>query len=104
VNQFIHVTYFLVAFTSLVTYFVALSDLHNSPPQERLAYHGLMRTALSRVGVGAMYTAIGAALVWWPGSPMWLTLAGYILAAVVWMTNSRLDVHLKSHLDQKETP
>lgn len=102
-TQAIHVVYLAMAGLSLATYLLALGDLHNKPPLERLAYHGLMRTALSRVAVGLMYSTIGILLVWWPGTPVWLTLMGFVVAAVVWMVNSRLDVRLKSRLDQGGT-
>jgi hypothetical protein len=101
---FIHVTYLTMALLSLTTYLVALGDLHANPPHEQLAYHGLMRTALSRVGVGLMYSTIGVLLVWWSRAPDWAGLVGFVVAALVWMLNSRLDVRLKSRLDQKGTP
>lgn len=105
-NTAIHITYLGVALASLTTYLIALRDLRERPPLEHLAYRGLMRTALSRVAVGIMYSIIGVLVVFWSGTPIWLTLLGFILAACAWITNSRLDVHLKRRLDTdtKGTP
>jgi len=95
------VIYLAVALLSLATYVQALWGLHRNPPHEQaLAYHGLVRTALSRVAVGLTYSVIGVLLVLGK-APTGLGLWGFIAAGCVWITNARLDVRLKRHLDQK---
>jgi len=96
------VAFLVVSMASLVLYSTALIALHRHPPAERVAYHGLTRTAGSRVLVAALYVTLGV-LVLDQGDRLytWVPLALFTAVQLVWQTNSLLDLRIKRTLARR---
>lgn len=91
-------TFLAVSLVSLTVYLTALVALiHGPTPVDRPAYHGLVRTAASRVFVACLYVGLGISIVRTVISP-WATLIVFTAAQLCWQTNALLDLRLRRRL------
>lgn len=72
-------------------------------PTERMAYRGLRRTALTRVGAALLYIAVGLYAINRPEDQLF-SLIAFTVVQIAWQLNSLADVRLRRRLAHIDLP